>query len=265
MAPEREFSDELSDDELADLARLADGTLPDECRADVEARVAASPELAHIVERQTVALKALARTTDTGAPARLRADIERPRGSRRLAGRPRRTLPLRGALVAAVAAALALAFVLPTAFTSGPSVADAAALGQRPPTEGAPSGAPGTPQLLRAKVDGVPFPNYAAKFGWKPAGARHDDPSGRGATTVFYAKGGRRIAYTIVSGDALDSPSDARTTKRGGVEYRSFSNNGRTVVTWKRDGHTCVLSAKAVPPAELIALADWRGNGAIPF
>ena len=75
----------LSDDELADLARLADGTLPAERRAEVEARVAASPQLSRIVERQGVALEALRGTADIGAPARLRADVERRRGSGRAA------------------------------------------------------------------------------------------------------------------------------------------------------------------------------------
>ena len=67
------------------------------------------------------------------------------------------------------------------------------------------------------------------------------------------------------SGDALDPPGDARRTKRGGVEYRTFRHDGRTVVTWERGGHTCVLSSERARPAELIALADWRGKGAIPF
>jgi hypothetical protein len=123
------------------------------------------------------------------------------------------------------------------------------------------------PSSLTSKrsVDDVPFPNYAAKFGSKPTGARQDNPSGRGATTVYYEKGGRAIAYTIVSGDALDPPSDARSSMRGGVEYRGFRDDGRTAVTWERDGHTCVLSGNAVRPAELLVLADWRGKGAIPF
>lgn len=74
-----------------------------------------------------------------------------------------------------------------------------------------------------------------------------------------------RCRHTIVSGDALDPQADARAATRGGVEYRRFREDGRTVVTWERDGHTCVLSGKAVRPAELLTLADWRGKGAIPF
>jgi anti-sigma factor RsiW len=265
MAPEPELTDGLSDDELADLARLADGTLPADRRAEVEARVAASPQLSRIVERQAAALEALRGTADTGAPARLRAEIDRRRGAGRAAGGGRRRVAIRGAIAATAAAALALGLVLPGALQGGPSVADAAALAQKPPSQAAPTGIPGTPQLLRASVDGVPFPNYAAKFGWKPAGARQDDPSGRRATTVYYEKGARRIAYTIVSGDALDPPSGARVTRRGGVEYRTFRDDGRAVVTWKRNGHTCVLSGTVVRPEELVTLADWRGKGAIPF
>jgi hypothetical protein len=68
-----------------------------------------------------------------------------------------------------------------------------------PPTQPAPAGVSGVPQLLRAKVDGVPFPDYGTKFDWRPTGARHDGPGDRNATTVYYEGG-------IVSGDALDPP-----------------------------------------------------------
>jgi hypothetical protein len=264
MAPEPELTDGLSDDELADVARLADGTLPPDRRAEVEARVAASPQLSRMVERQAAALEALRRAADTGAPARLRAEVDRRRAATRVTRGSRIGLAARGA-IAAAAAAVALALVLPGLLQGAPTVAETVALAQKPPTQAAPAGEPGTPQLLRANVDGVPFPNYTVKFGWKPVGARHDDPSGRAATTLYYANAGRTVAYTIVSGQRLDPPSGARTTRRGGVEYRTFREGGRTVVTWRRGGHTCVLSSKAAPPAELVALADWRGKGAIPF
>jgi anti-sigma factor RsiW len=262
---EPDITNGLSDDELADLARLADGTLPAERRAEVEARVAASPQLSSIVERQGAALDALRGTAEIGASARLRAEVDRRRGAGRAAAGGRRRVVIGGAIAAAAAVAVALVLALPGALSGGPSVAEAAALAEKPPTQAAPGGVPGTPQLLRAEVDDVPFPNYAAKFGWKPVGARQDDPSGRGATTVYYGKGGGTIAYTIVSGDALEPPSDARSTTRGGVEYRRFRDDGRTAVTWERDGHTCVLSGKGVRSAELLTLADWRGKGAIPF
>src|SRR4051795_11028601 len=119
MEPEREITDGVSDEELADLARLADGTLPPERRAQVEARVAASPELTQIAGRQAAALEALRGTANIGAPARLRGDIER----RRDAHRAKRRRPFgvigRAPVVAAAAVLLALALVLPAAFTGG--------------------------------------------------------------------------------------------------------------------------------------------------
>ncbi|HEY1274321.1 MAG TPA: hypothetical protein VGF25_05405 [Thermoleophilaceae bacterium] len=254
----------LSDDDLAPLARLADGTLSEARRAEVEAGVAASPWLASIVERQVVALDALRSTADTGAPARLRVQIERRRAGRAGVGERRKHL-IGGAVAVAAIMALALVLVLPAAFSDRPTVADAAALAQQPPTEPAPTEARGAPQLLRAQVEGVRFPNYAAKFGWKPVGARRDHPSGRVSTTVYYGRGGRTIAYTIVSGDPLDPPYGARVTTRGGVEYHSFRDDGRTIVTWRRDGRTCVLSGRAVRTTELLELADWRGKGAVRF
>jgi hypothetical protein len=256
----------LNDDELADLARLADGTLPPDRRDQLEARVAASPQLTRIVERQRVALAALRSTADTGAPVRLRSHVERrAAGGARRAREGRRRLFVGGAAATVAAVALALVLVLPGELAGGPTVADAAALAEKPPTEPAPATDPSAPQLLRAEVDGVPFPNYAAKFGWKPVGARHDEPGGRPASTVYYEKRRQSIAYTIVSGDALDPPAGARSTRRGGVEYRSFRDDGRAVVTWERKGRTCVLSGETVPPSELVRLADWRGKGAIPF
>jgi hypothetical protein len=262
---EPEPTNGLSDDELADLARLADGTLPAERRAEVEARVAASPQLSSIVERQGAALDALRGTADVGAPARLRGQVDRRRGTGRAVRGGRRRVVIGRSIAAAAAVAITLILVLPSGFSGGPSVADAAALAEKPPTQPAPGAVTPAAPILRAEVDDVPFPNYAAKFGWRPVGAREDDPSGRGATTVYYKKGGRTIGYTIVSGDALDPPSGARATRRGGVEYRSFRDDGRTVVTWERDGHTCVLSGKRARAAELLVLADWRGKGAIPF
>jgi anti-sigma factor RsiW len=261
---ETEPPNRLSDDELGDLARLADGTLPPDRRAEVEARVAASPQLSSIVERQGVALSALRATADTGAPERLRAQVERRRvpGRAKTTRRPR--FVLGGALAATAVVVLALIAILPGAGSGAPTVADAAGLARNAPSQPAPSAVTGSP-LLRENVDDVSFPDYTAKFGWKPVGARQDSVAGRRTRTVYYRKGTRTIAYTIVSGHALDPPSHARSTKRGATEYRTFEAGGRTAVTWERQGHTCVLSGKEVRPGELVTLGDWRGKGAIRF
>ena len=213
--------DDLTDDELADLARLADGTLPPERRAEVEARVAASPELTEMVAAQGVTLQALRATTDIGAPASLRARVERrpadaPRGGSGASWSPSRPGSPRRRSSSPCCSPCP---------KSGPTVNDAAAIAQKRPSTGAPAGVPGTPQLLAVKVDDVPFPNYKAKFGWTPSGEREDRPSGRHATTVYYKKGNRDIAYTIVSGDALKVPAsggdhDARRRRVHDVQDR---------------------------------------------
>src|SRR5436309_12793171 len=118
MASEPEITDGLSDDELADLARLADGTMPVERRAEVEARVAASPQLTRMLERQATAVARVRATVEVGAPARLRAAIDR----RRASGHParRRLSPVRMRVAVAARAAAALAFrVVPPAAVPG--------------------------------------------------------------------------------------------------------------------------------------------------
>lgn len=266
-----------TDDTLADIARLADGTLPAARRDEVLAGVAADPALRRALDAQIAVARASA-AENVHAPERLRDAVAaqgRARSSSRgevagAAARPRHRrarLPrwtLAPALGVAAAAVLALVLVL-SGGAREPSVADAAALGTEPPTRAAPAPVLATPTLLARQVEGVPFPNFQAKFGWVATGARNDAPHGRVAKTVFYRRAGERIAYTILAGRALERPPDARVVRRAGVEYRAFTSSGRTVVTWLRGGHTCVLSGAAVPAGELLALASWRGKGSIPF
>ena len=68
-----------------------------------------------------------------------------------------------------------------------------------------------------------------------------------------------------MSGRALKPPAGARTTVLGGVTLHSFTHDGRTVVTWLRSGHTCVLAGANVPPPVLLRLAAWKGKGGVPF
>ena len=99
------------DAEVADLAALADGSLPSERRAALQARVDASPELAERLREQRRAL-AFARSAADGveAPAAVRAHVEAQRhvGRARL---PRRPVLVAAAASAAVAVAVAVAVV----------------------------------------------------------------------------------------------------------------------------------------------------------
>ena len=123
---------------------------------------------------------------------------------------------------------------------------------------------PQNDKLLAEQVDGVRFPNFAGKFGWRAVGVRVDELEGRDMRTVFYERGGKRIAYTIVAGEQLEWP-DVEPTVRDGVKLRPFDEDGREVVTWLRGGQTCVLSGEGVSEATLLELAAWKGMGAVKF
>jgi hypothetical protein len=85
-------------------------------------------------------------------------------------------------------------------------------------------------------------------------------------TTVYYEKEGKTLAYTIVGGDALDTPDDARTVTAEGTPIDLFrTSDGRPAATWERDDHTCILAGAGVPDAKLAELAGWKGLGAVAF
>jgi len=244
---------ELSPTELAELCALADGTLPEDRRAEVEARVAASRELQELVERQRRAVLATQALATEQEPASLRAAVE---GRRRAleAGRRRVWRPALAAALA-VAAAVVAAVVL-SGGPGAPTVADAARLATESPTGPAPRplGSAGT--RLAIGVEGVAFPDLARAYGWQALGVRRGRVDGRDATVVFYGKGDRRLAYVIVAGAGLPRPSVAQSEARRGVQYQTLRLSDRLAVTWRRGGHTCVLIGEA-PRAELLNLASW--------
>jgi hypothetical protein len=249
----------LNPREIAEISRLADGTLADERRAEVEARIAASGELAEAYahERRAVELLRSARERDR-APAGLRARIEAERPSART--RARRRVTYGGALAGALAAvALALALILPAGTPGSPSVSQAAGLALLGPQHPAPAPDPLYPRAkLGIDIENIYFPNWSTRFGWRAVGQRTDTIKGRTATTVFYADDdGDRIAYTIVGAPVLSEPA-AQVTTLNGTELRTLEMNGRLVVTWRRSGHTCVLSGTGVSPAVMQKLAAWR-------
>jgi hypothetical protein len=245
-----------------DLARLADGSLDGYARAGLEARLASSPALRVALERQRAGASAL-RGLTIEAPASLRARIAAEAAVPPRRSRVRR-LALSGALAGAVAAAALAAVAVLSTGPEAPTVQEAAQLAERPSTT--PVAVDNSnPKLLAANVEGVPFPNWSEQFGWRQAGIRSDRVGDREARTVLYEHDGKRIAYTIVSGDGIAAPSDASTTRRNGVNLHAFADRGRHVVTWWRDGRTCVLSASGVDDRELLAMAAWKGDGAVPF
>jgi hypothetical protein len=103
----RRRTDEAGGQEIAELAALADGSLAPERRAALEAKVAASSELADLLAEQQRAV-ALARSAaaEVEAPVSLRAGIDAQRPPRRVP--MQRRLVLIGAATSAAVAAVAI-------------------------------------------------------------------------------------------------------------------------------------------------------------
>lgn len=182
--------------------------------------------------------------------------------------RPRRAWAPAGGwrigLAAAAAAGLAsaaLAVSLPGG-GSALTVDKAAAVALKPATLPAPAESSVNHAQLRASVEGVAFPYWRERFGWRSAGARVDSISGRSVRTVFYADTqGRWIGYAIASGRAPElSGSDVRW--RGNVPYQVLTQDGATVVAWPRHGHLCVIAGRGVQAGTLLRLAGWSRPGA---
>lgn len=245
------MSEPLSTQEMAELSAFADGTLPADRRAEVEARLAASPELLELVERQQRALTATrALAEDQPSPA-LVESVEALRPRRRPRARLVPRLALAGGLAVVVAV---VAAVLMSGGPGGPTVADAARLGTTTPSGPAPRPLTDSTTRLAAGVEGVAFPNLVRWAGWHATGVRRGKVDGRDATVVFYRKDGRRIAYVIVAGSGLPPPTG------GGAPYQTLRVNGRLALTWRRGGHTCVLIGDATRP-ELFRIASWNLTG----
>jgi len=253
-------SEPYDDRLMADLAAAADGTLPRARQEEVEAMAEQDAGIAAALEEQRRAM-----TLIRGAAAEVRAPLalrERLEADRVRLARPRaRRRWFSVATAGALAAAVLLAIVL--ASPGGPTLQQAAAFGALPPAGPAPA-AEG--KLLDAEQDGVAFPEWGVKFGWKATGIRDGEVDGRDATTVYYEKEGKTLAYTIVGGDALDAPDDAPTITAEGTEVELFrASGGRPAATWERAGHTCILSGAGVPDAKLAELAGWKGMGSVEF
>ncbi len=256
----------------AELARLADGTLPADREAELSAAAERSPELAAALAQQRRAVSLL-RAVDEPAPESLRARIEalteagRPGpqssdrepssgapGRRRATGRwrPRLALPV----VAALAIVVAAVVVLLNGQGSAPTVPQTVPVTLAAATLPAPIHDPTDRYVLGLGVDGIRFPNWERTTGWSAAGARRDTIAGRDVVTVFYTgPEGRRVGYAIVSGKPL-APGGGTSVKYAGVTYTFQRHGAARLITWVRSGHTCVIAGRAVGYPTLLTLAS---------
>jgi hypothetical protein len=206
-----------------------------------------------------------AAVAETMAPLALRERIEADRAR---AAKPARSRRLRALLPAGgLVAAAVVAVVLVLGGSNAPSVLATASLAAGGPVLPAPAEDTSNETVLKASMEGVPFPYWGGSFRWEAVGARDDKIEDRSAKTVFYDNPkGVRAAYTILGGDTIDAPSGSQEKTKNGVKLYITKNEGRRIVTWTRNGHTCVLSApRAVPEDKLLELAAWKGKGNVPF
>jgi hypothetical protein len=265
------MDNQMNDDDTplaeAELTRLADGSLPDSEREHLRGRVAASQELADRLAEQSRAVSLMRSTDDVGAPASLRASIEemtagpaRSGGAGRArAGRARSIGSWRPRLLVPIAAvaAIVVALVIVLGGSARPTVAQTGHLALAAATIPAPSTDPANRDVLALRGAGIAFPSYQRTSDWVPTGARHDSLDGRAVTTVFYRAGvgaGARVGYSIVAGAALAYPS-GRSQTDGGVRYVFTRLGSATLVTWRRQRHTCVIAGRGVDDRTLLSLA----------
>jgi len=238
------------DRSTAAITRLADGSASERERAALEAAVARSPQLAAELAEQRQAVTALA-ALDLQAPPGLHArirELERKPASRR----PRTT---RRAAVIALAV-LVLVLVSLSRSSGHASVRGVIAIALASASQPPPAVSPRDHALLDVAIDRATFPNWDYR-GWRTTGSRLDTLGGQSVETVYYtARGWERVGYSIVGGSALPVKGAKLVLARHGVSYWVISDAGASVLTWRRDGHTCVLASHRAPVSALLALAQ---------
>jgi anti-sigma factor RsiW len=241
----------------AELARLADGSLPADRQAQLRAEIAGSPELTAALAEQERAV-AMLRAVDHPAPASLRARVDeltgagssatagrtRGRGSRP-AGMPRWrrafALPAATALAVVIAALVALL----GGGSGAPTVPQAARLALAAATLPAPRADVSNPGSLTLRAAGIAFPDWGTSGRWAASGARTATVDGRRITTVYYADAaGRRVGYAIASGSPLPG-ARGETVRVYGVTFTLQRQGSARLITWVREGHTCVVAGHA--------------------
>jgi anti-sigma-K factor RskA len=111
MSLRRHPRDEADGREIAELAALADGSLPADRRGELEERVAGSEELAgRLAEQQRAVALSQSAAAEVKAPEALRARIEAQRHAR--PARRRRRVLVGGLAAAAVAGAVAIGLIV---------------------------------------------------------------------------------------------------------------------------------------------------------
>ena len=219
----------------------------------------------------------LLRSIDVRAPGELHDRIQtlvdesssrRPRRTPRVrasSSQPRPGWRRFGGMVVLAAAVVLLVIGLTGGAYKTLDLHQASATTLRPARMAAPAESPLGRAQLAAAVEGVAFPYWEDRFGWRATGARTDRVGGRAVTTVFYANDrAQRIGYAIFAGTPAPHISGAsRVVSRAGIRYRLSSKGDLEIVTWLRNGHLCVAAGRGVNGSTLLRLTSWDGRAAV--
>jgi hypothetical protein len=204
---------------------------------------------------------------DEPAPERLHRRTEALIARHAQGGGDKRATRLRlGAVGALTSVAVLVAVLVLSASPSGSgsfNLQSATTLTLRPATSPAPHESKVRRAQLTAAVEGISFPYWGERFGWRSTGSRTDHLGGRAVTTVFYSdNSGQRIGYAIVAGTPAPRLQTGHLSWRAGTAYHLSSAGGARVVTWLRGDHLCVVAGRGVSSATLLRLASWDDRGA---
>jgi hypothetical protein len=248
-----------------DLAAFADGSLPAARRSQVEQALSTSPALRADVAAQQRALRAIDAAATQRAPASLRARVTLVQPPPRRAGPSRLGAGLTTAVVGVGAAAVVAVVVVLGGGAASPTVAQAAALTARLPQTTVSEPAVDHGVLPGVRAAGLTYPYWEDRFGYRARGVREDGLAGRRVTTVFYGRGASRVAYEIVSGPPLLQGGKGSGTELQGVRLWTMRTGSGLVVSWLRNGHTCILIGSGTPVSTMLNLAAWHQGGRIPY
>lgn len=190
------------------------------------------------------------RTRAVVAPEGLRAAIQ----DRRRTQSSRAPLRFGVALAVLFVAALVAVFAGSSGPAHAPSLVAAAQHALRAST--LPPPASRTDGFLDFGSGRVRFPAYRTAAAWLPAGARDDRIGGRSAVSVQYTRGAVRVGYSIIDGAPLTVPSGARQLVYEGVRVAVVERAGLRIVTWQRDGRTCLLATRGATLARLLQMTS---------
>jgi hypothetical protein len=112
-------------------------------------------------------------------------------------------------------------------------------------------GGPTVQDVAAAALHAPTAPAQGTAGEWAAVGKRSDSVGGRRAETVVFRRGGRGLHYAIVAGKPIPEP-DGRTVMIYGHPYVVLRDGDTSIVTWRADGHTCVVASKQVGAAQIL-------------